>query len=117
MHQRSCRVIDDLEEELQQQMTEALNEHHEDNVEPVNPELSSANTQENFPGIKKGIKLPKLPLQWSPANDFFKHDLFKLSSQIVRIIRRVHSVKIQCLKISVSLRALVIVSIFPQNNK
>ena len=73
MHQRSCRVIDDLEDELQQQMTEALNEHHnEDNVDPVNPELSSVNTQENFPGIKTGIKLPKSPLQWSTANDFFK---------------------------------------------
>jgi hypothetical protein len=73
MHQRSCRVIDDLEDELQQQMTEALNEHHnEDNVDPVNPELSSVNSQENFPGIKKGIKLPKSPLQWSTANDFFK---------------------------------------------
>ena len=73
MHQRSCRVIDDLEDELQKQMTEALNEHHnEDNVDPVNPELSSVNSQENFPGIKKGIKLPKSPLQWSTANDFFK---------------------------------------------
>ena len=73
MHQRSCRVIDDLEDELQQQMTEALNEHqNEDNVDPVNPELSSVNSQENLPGIKKGIKLPKSPLQWSTANDFFK---------------------------------------------
>jgi hypothetical protein len=38
MHQRSCRVIDDLEDELQQQMTEALNvndENHEDNTDPV----------------------------------------------------------------------------------
>jgi hypothetical protein len=72
MHQRSCRVIDDLEDELQQQMTEALNDdNHEDNTDPVNPEISPLNTQENFPDLKR-IKLPKSPLQWSTANDFFK---------------------------------------------
>ena len=33
MHQRSCRIFDDLEDELQQQMTEALNDdNHEDNT-------------------------------------------------------------------------------------
>ena len=73
MHQRSCRVIDDLEDELQQQMSEVLTEHqNEDNVDTVNPEISPINTQENFPDLKKGIKLPKSPLQWSTANDFFK---------------------------------------------
>ena len=73
MHQRSCRVIDDLEDELQQQMSEALNDdNHEDNTDPVNPEISPLNTQENFPDLKRGIKLPKSPLQWSTANDFFK---------------------------------------------
>ena len=73
MHQRSCRIIDDLEDELQQQMTEALNDdNHEDNTDPVNPEISPLNTQENFPDLKRGIKLPKSPLQWSTANDFFK---------------------------------------------
>ena len=29
-------------------------------------------TEENFSDLKKGIKLPKSPLQWSTANDFFK---------------------------------------------
>jgi hypothetical protein len=72
MHQRSCRVIDDLEDELQQEMTEALyDDNHEDNTDPVNPEISPLNTQENFPDLKRGIKLPKSPLQWSTANDFF----------------------------------------------
>ena len=71
MHQRSCRVIDDLEDELQQQMTEALNDdNHEDNTDPANPEISPSNTEENFPDLKRGIKLPKSPLQWSAANDF-----------------------------------------------
>ena len=54
MHQRSCRVIDDLEDELQQQMSEVLTEHqNEDNVDTVNPEISPINTQENFPDLKK----------------------------------------------------------------
>ena len=73
MHQRSCRVIDDLEDELQQQMTEALNnDSQEDNIDPVNPDISTLNIQESFPDLKRGIKLPKSPLQWSTANDFFK---------------------------------------------
>jgi hypothetical protein len=63
--------IDDLEDELQQQMSEVLTEHqNEDNVDQVNPEISTINTQENFPDLKKGIKLPKSPIQWSTANDF-----------------------------------------------
>ena len=73
MHQQSCRVIDDLEDELQQQMTETLNnDNHEDNIDPVNPDISTLNILENFPDLKRGIKLPKSPLQWSTANDFFK---------------------------------------------
>jgi hypothetical protein len=73
MHQQSCRVIDNLENELQQQMTEALNDdNHEDNTDPVNPEISPSNTEENFLDLKRGIKLPKSPLQWSAANNFFK---------------------------------------------
>ena len=73
MHQRSCKVIDDMDEELQQQMTDALNEQIcEDNVQSVEDVLSSLNSQETFPDLKKGIKLPKSPLQWSNANDFFQ---------------------------------------------
>ena len=73
MQQRSCRVIDDLEDELQHQMSEVSTEHlNGDNVDLVNPEISPINTQESFPDLKKRIKLPKSPLQWSTANDFFK---------------------------------------------
>jgi hypothetical protein len=28
-------------------------------------------SQESYPDLKKGIKLPKSPTQWSNANDFF----------------------------------------------
>ena len=66
MHQRSCRVIDNFKDELQQQMTEALNnDNHEDDI-------STLNIHENFPDLKRGIKLLKSPLQWSTANDFFR---------------------------------------------
>ena len=52
-------------------MTEALNKN--DNEEDVvDPDISHFSTEENFPDLKKGIKLPKSPLQWSTANDFFK---------------------------------------------
>ena len=72
MHQRSCKVIDDMDEELRQQMTDALNEQIcEDNIQSVEDVVSSLNSQETFPDLKKGIKLPKSPLQWSNANDFF----------------------------------------------
>ena len=54
-------------------MAEVLTEHqNEDNEEQVNPDISASSMQENFPHLKKGIKLPKTPLQWSTANDFFK---------------------------------------------
>ena len=40
MHQRSCRVIDNLEDELQQQMAEACDDHsNEENVDQaISPE-------------------------------------------------------------------------------
>ena len=73
MHQRSCRVIDDMEEELQQQMTDALNDQvYEDSVQSVENVAPSLNSEESYPDLKKGIKLPKSPLQWSIANDFFQ---------------------------------------------
>jgi hypothetical protein len=41
-------------------MSDVLTEHqNEDNVDPVNPEISPINTQDNFPDLKQGIKLPK----------------------------------------------------------
>ena len=83
MHQRSCRVIDNLEDELQQQMAEACDDHsNEENVDQaISPENLSTNCQENLPDLKKGIKLPKSPLQWSIANDFY---IFKSSNHSAR---------------------------------
>ena len=64
MHQRSCRIINDFEDELQQQVTEILSEEeNKDNIDKVNHENLSVNAQENVPELRKGIKLPKSPLQ------------------------------------------------------
>ena len=72
MHQqRSCRVIDGMEEELQQQMTDTLNDQvYEDSVQSVENVVPRLNSEESYPDLKKGIKLPKSPLQWSIAYDF-----------------------------------------------
>ena len=73
MHQRSCRGIDNFEDELQQQMAQVFNNHHnEDNVDQVTPQNSSINYPENFPDLKKGINLPKSPSHWAIAYEFFK---------------------------------------------
>ena len=69
MHQRCCRVIDDLEQEIQEEMTELLTEQNEDIIEPDAPPV---NSQEDFPDFRKGIKLPRSPSQWTTANEFFK---------------------------------------------
>ena len=61
-----------MQEELQQQMTDALNDQIcDDNVQSVEDTFSRLNAQETLPDLKRGIKLPKSPLQWSNANDFF----------------------------------------------
>ena len=107
MHQRSCRVIEDLEDDLQQQMAEVLTEHqNEDNEEQVNPDISASSMQENFPHLKKGIKLPKTPLQWSTANDFFKltfsnlpitaHDLNNSINTMVTVVYNYFSDNFGC---------------------
>ena len=73
MHQRSYKVIEDMDEELQQQITDALNEQIcEDNVQSVEDVVSSLNFQETFSDLKKGIKLPESPLEWYNGNDFFQ---------------------------------------------
>ena len=57
-------------------MTDALNEQGcEDNAKSVEDVVSNFNSPETFPHLKKGIKLPKSPLQWSNTNDFFKFTL------------------------------------------
>ena len=54
-------------------MTDALNEKdNEETTDHLLTDMQSFDSQENFTDLKKGIKLPKSPLQWSTANDFFE---------------------------------------------
>ena len=52
-------------------MTEALNSSDNEG-DTVDPNILHFTSEENFPALRKGIKLPKSPLQWSTANDYFK---------------------------------------------
>ena len=86
MHQRSYRVIDDMEEELQQQTTDALNDQvYKDSIQSVENVVPSLNSEESYPDLKKGIKLPKSPLQWSIANDFFQLTLSRQNINHVQL--------------------------------
>ena len=69
MHQRCCRVVVDLEQEIQEEMTELLTEQNEDITES---DASPVNSQEDFPDLRKGIKLTRSPSQWKTTNEFFK---------------------------------------------
>jgi hypothetical protein len=47
-----------MEEELQQQMTDALNDQvyiYEDSVQSIEDVISSLNSQESYPDLKNGI--------------------------------------------------------------
>ena len=50
-------------------MTELLTEQNEDIIESNAP---TVNSQEDFPDLRKGIKLPRSPSQWTTAKEFFK---------------------------------------------
>mgnify|MGYP002804228504 CR=1 FL=1 len=93
-----------MQEELQQQMMDALNDQIcDDNVQSVEDTVSRLNVQETFPDLKRGIKLPKSPLQWSYANDFFH---FTLSN---------YPVTPQEINKSINTMATVIYNYFRQN--
>ena len=76
MHQRNCRVMQGLGNELCEQLqegiensyrnTSSLGENTENNVEDVT-QISG-----DFSILKLGIKLPKSPHEWSTANEHFK---------------------------------------------
>ena len=76
MHQRSCRVIHGLNNELCADLEE---QNVDDNTEGVlaDDEVTNLTTTENetSPILKKGIKLPKTDSEWSTANEHFKSAL------------------------------------------
>ena len=77
MHQRSCRVIQGLNDELltdlEQQSTEN-NTSTEGLLEEVNA-IENHPSEHSFPELKKGINLPKNDAEWSTANSYFKFAL------------------------------------------
>ena len=80
MHQRSCRVIhglnDELLTDLEQQSTEnsTTNTSTHSTCEETDVMENSASDQ-NFPVLKKGVKLPKSDAEWSTADSYFKFEL------------------------------------------
>ena len=80
MHQRSCRVIFDLNDELcadlddleddTTNVPENISTPDDENMHEAMPE-----DHNNFPELRKGIKLPKKDSEWSTANEYFKSAL------------------------------------------
>ena len=85
MHQRSCRVIHGLNDELLADLEELSTEDSgngsfHSTAEDID---NMANNTENqsFPALKKGINLPKSDAEWLTANNYFKF-MLQLSAPI-----------------------------------
>jgi len=75
MHQRSCRVMEGLAKNVYGEMEEDSDNNSLDQ-EAANDIISQSPTSYGDTcTLKKGIKLPKSPLEWSTANDYFKSTL------------------------------------------
>ena len=69
MHQRSCRVVSGLNDELRAD-SEMTSDHES---EEQDWEVPTTFLEEDiFPDIKNGINLPKSDSQWLTANEYFK---------------------------------------------
>ncbi len=79
MHQRSCRVIhglnDELLTDLEQQSTENSTDSFNSSTVEENDAMANDASNQNFPVLKKGIKLPQNDVEWSTANNYFKFAL------------------------------------------
>ena len=80
MHQRSCRVVLGLNDQLCADLNDITLTDQEYGNGSVPLITSSASSLEpgdyGFPDIKTGINLPKSDDQWITANDYFKSVLF-----------------------------------------
>ena len=76
MHQRSCRVVLGLNDQLRADLNDAvLTDQESGNVgDPLMASgVPSPQPEDHcFPDIKKGINLPKSEEQWLTANEYFK---------------------------------------------
>ena len=76
MHQRSCRVVLGLNDQLRADLNDAVltDQESSDVGDPLIASVVPSPQPEDhcFPDIKKGINLPKSEEQWLTANDYFK---------------------------------------------
>ena len=80
MHQRSCRVVLGLNDQLRADLNDITLTDQECGIGSVPLITSGASSLEpgdyGFPDIKTGINLPKSDDQWITANEYFKSVLF-----------------------------------------
>ena len=80
MHQRSCHVINGLNNELCADLEEQVAENNtQEDLDLTGGELTanlSSAEYEITPEIKKGIKLPKSDSEWSTANEYLSNLLY-----------------------------------------
>ena len=75
MHQRSCRVMDGLAKDAYEELEDEMIEN---SIDQDTNDIIESQSSQNFGDpciLKKGIKLPKSPSEWSTANDYFKSTL------------------------------------------
>ena len=78
MHQRSCVIHglnDELLTDLEQQSTENSTYSFNSSTVEENDAMANDASNQNFPVLKKGIKLPQNDAEWSTANNYFKFAL------------------------------------------
>ena len=77
MHQRSCQVIQGLNNELLADLEEQINANGD--LDSAETDLTEINVNldltENLPELKRGIKLPKCEQEWLTAIEYFKFSL------------------------------------------
>ncbi|KXJ07397.1 hypothetical protein AC249_AIPGENE12732 [Exaiptasia diaphana] len=77
-HQRSCRVIHGLNDDLRADIEEQLNDDFIDSTNGTDHVsfIDDLTVENSNPDIKKGIKLPKNDDDWLTANAYFKSVLY-----------------------------------------
>ena len=84
MHQRSCRLIHDMDTELHQDIVDQndldLSDVNEVERGNINENITTVFSDE-IPVLKKGIRLPKSDSEWVTANEYFKFSLQPITSQ------------------------------------
>ena len=78
MHQRSCKIISGLNEELLEDLKNQDESNNDDTVNLNNGFVDSNTTNEHvekYPQLKPGINLPKSDSEWLTANEYFKFTL------------------------------------------